>query len=174
MRVPHLDFWPHKSLIQQGVIFIIWHSGTRWRIYQMRAADISMFIIIQMYRKRKVTYYELCSIFFWNIDFQCPKGGFTFNEKDLNLTSVSPWIYPMTKCGQSGIKIVYNHNNDDYVITGAEKMNLVRVPHPLFWSHKSFTQQGTFFLFWYSVIRWPMYQMKSIDISIIIVIEMCR
>ena len=48
------------------------------------------------------------------------------------LTSVSSWIYPMTKCDQSGIKIVYNHNNDDYVITGVEIMSLVRVPHPLF------------------------------------------
>ena len=27
----------------------------------------------------------------------------------------------MTKCGQSDINIVYNHNNEDYVITGAEK-----------------------------------------------------
>ena len=50
----------------------------------------------------------------------------------------------------------------------------MRVPHPLFWPHKSFTQQGRFFLIWYSVIRWPMYQMKSTDISIIIIIEMYR
>ena len=64
VRVPHLDFCPHKSLMQQGVIFIIWHSDTRWQIYQMRSADISMFIIIQMYRKRKVTYYEQCWSFF--------------------------------------------------------------------------------------------------------------
>ena len=35
--------------------------------------------------------------FFLNIDFQCPKGGFTFNEKN-------------------------SHNNDDYAITGVEKM----------------------------------------------------
>ena len=63
--------------------------------------------------------------FFWNIDFQCPKGGFTFNGKTLNLISVSSWIYPMTKCGQSAIKIVYNHNNDDYGITEVEKMSLV-------------------------------------------------
>ena len=27
----------------------------------------------------------------------------------------------MTKCVQSGNKIVYNHNNDDYGITGVEK-----------------------------------------------------
>ena len=60
--------------------------------------------------------------FFWNIYFQCPKGGFKFNEKILKLTFISPWTYPMTKCGQSGIKIVYNHNNDDYVITGVKKM----------------------------------------------------
>ncbi len=38
----------------------------------------------------------------------------------------------MTKCGQSGIKIVYNHNTEDYVITGVEKIKPVRVPHPLF------------------------------------------
>ena len=48
----------------------------------------------------------------------------------------------MPKCGQSGIKIVYNHNNEDYVITGAEKMKTVRVPHPLFGPQKSFTEQG--------------------------------
>ena len=30
----------------------------------------------------------------------------------------------MTKCGQSGIKIVYNHTNYDYVTAGVEKCNL--------------------------------------------------
>ena len=30
----------------------------------------------------------------------------------------------MTKCGQSGNKNVYNHNNEDYVITEVEKINL--------------------------------------------------
>ena len=44
--------------------FLIWHRGTRWHIYQMRSADIYMLIIIQLYRKGKVTYYELCSSFF--------------------------------------------------------------------------------------------------------------
>ena len=48
--------------------------------------------------------------------------GLHFNEKTLNLISVSLWIYTMTKCGQSGNKIVYNHNNEDYIITGVENV----------------------------------------------------
>ena len=62
----------------------------------------------------------------------------------------------MTKCGQSGIKIVYNHNNEDYIITGIQKIN------------------GMIILIWNSVVRWPMYQIKSTDISMIIIIEMYR
>ena len=39
----------------------------------------------------------------------------------------------MTKWGQTGIKIVYNYNNEDYVIAGVEKIKPVRVglPHLL-------------------------------------------
>ena len=88
----------------------------------MRSADISMFIILQMYRKLKVTSYELCSSFFEILTFIALMVGLLLMKKTLNFTSVSPSIYPMKKCGQSCIKIVYNHNNDDYVITGVEKM----------------------------------------------------
>ena len=60
-----------------------------------------------MYRKRKVTYYELCSSFFEILIFSALRVG----------------LHLMTKCGLSGIINVYNHNNDDdYVITGVEKM----------------------------------------------------
>ena len=79
--LPHLDFWPHKSLMQQGVIFIIWHSDIRWQIYQMRSTDISKFIIIQMYRKRKVTYYELCSSFFEILTFSALRVGLHLMKK---------------------------------------------------------------------------------------------
>ena len=34
----------------------------------------------------------------------------------------------MTKCGQSGIKIVYNYNIDDYIITGVKNCNLWEYP----------------------------------------------
>ena len=95
------------------------------------------------HRKRKVTYYDLCSSFFFNIEFQCPKGGYTFNEKTLNLTSVSSWIYQMTKCGQ-------------------------RVPHLDFWTHKSLMQQGVIFIIWHGGTRWQIYQMRSADMFIII------
>ena len=63
VREPYSNFWPHKSLMQQGRLLIIWHSVTRYQIYHMRSADISMRIIIQMNRKRKITYYELSSRF---------------------------------------------------------------------------------------------------------------
>ena len=63
-------------------------------------------------------------IYFTNIDFQCSKVGSMFSKKSQNFRYVSSGVYPMTECGKSGIKIVYNHNNDDYVITGVEKCNL--------------------------------------------------
>ena len=34
-------------------------------------------------------------------------------KNNLNFTYVSSLIYPKNKCGQSGIKIVYNFNNAD-------------------------------------------------------------
>ena len=54
---------------------------------------------------------------FLNIDFWRFKGGFTFPEKYHNFTYVSSEMYLMTKCGKSGIKVVYNYKNKKIIIT---------------------------------------------------------
>ena len=54
---------------------------------------------------------------FFNIDFQRSKGGLTFSEKYHNFTYVSSEMYLMTKCGKSGIKVVYNYKNKKSIIT---------------------------------------------------------
>ena len=37
-------------------------------------------------------------------------------KKNLYFTYVLSWIYSKNKCGQSGIKIVYNYNNEDLYV----------------------------------------------------------
>ena len=78
-------------------------------------SDSSMLIIIHMYRKRRVTYYEMFSRFF--LQYWRSKGGFTFNEQNLNSTSVHPEYIQWQNVAMSGTRLVYNHNNEDYVIT---------------------------------------------------------
>ena len=63
-----------------------------------------------------VIFYELCD-FFFNIDFQRSKGGLMFSENDHNFTYAPSEMYLMTKCGKSGIKIVYNYKNKKSIIT---------------------------------------------------------
>ena len=43
------------------------------------------------------------------------------NEKKLSFTYVSSCIYSMTKCDDSGTKIVHSHNKEKYVIKGYRK-----------------------------------------------------
>ena len=40
-----------------------------------------------------------------------------FSENDHNFTYVPSEMYLMTKCGKSGIKIVYNYENKKSIIT---------------------------------------------------------
>ena len=77
---------------------------------------------------------------FFNIDFQRSKGGLMFSGKYHSFTYVSSEMYFMTKCGKSGIKVVYNYKNKKYIIT-MDRQNVVKVPHPDLWSHKSLMQQ---------------------------------
>ena len=44
-------------------------------------------------------------------------GGLMFPENDHNFKYVSSDMYLMTKCGKSGIKIVYNYKNKKIIIT---------------------------------------------------------
>ena len=67
---------------------------------------------------------------FFNIDFQRSKGGLTFSEKYHNLTYVSSQMYLLTKCGKSGIKVVYNYKNKKNIITMGRQNVSVKVPHP--------------------------------------------
>ena len=66
--------------------------------------------------KRKL-YILLTVLSFYNIDFQRCKSAFTLSENNLNFKYVSSWIYLKVKRCQSGITIVYNYNNDNYVMT---------------------------------------------------------
>ena len=50
----------------------------------MRSSDISILIIIQMYKKRKVTYYELCSSFFEILTFSALRVGIRLMKKSKN------------------------------------------------------------------------------------------
>ena len=88
----------------------------------MRSADITMFIVIQMYKKWEVTFYKLCSSFFEILTFSALRVGLHLMKKLQTSHLFYPEYIQMTKCGQIGIKIVYNHTNDDYVVTGVEKM----------------------------------------------------
>ena len=63
------------------LVFLIWHSGTTWHIYQMRSVDICMLIIIQIYRKGNVTYYELCSSFLLILTFSALMVGLCLLKK---------------------------------------------------------------------------------------------
>ena len=55
-------------------------------------------------------------IYFFNIDFQRSKGGYTISEKKYKFKYVSSGVYSMTKCGKSGNKAVYNYKNNNFVI----------------------------------------------------------
>ena len=59
--------------------------------------------------------------FFFNIDFQRSKSGFSPYRKNLIFTYASSGIYSKGICGRSGIKIVFNYNNEDYVMTRGRK-----------------------------------------------------
>ena len=58
---------------------------------------------------------------FFNIDFRRSKGRLAFSEKYHNFTYVSSKMYLMTKCGKSGIKVVYNFKNKKSIITMGRK-----------------------------------------------------
>ena len=58
--------------------------------------------------------------FIANIDFQRFKGGFTFSDNYHKFTYVSSGMYLMTKCGESGIKAVYNYKI--MLLHGVDKM----------------------------------------------------
>ena len=79
-----------------------------------------MLIIIHMQSKRN-NYILRALWFFCNIDFQRSKGGLTFSEKYHKFTHVSSEMYLMTKCGKSGIKVVYTYKNKNYIITMGRK-----------------------------------------------------
>ena len=79
----------------------------------MKTEDISMLKIKHMQSKRK-SYILRTLQFFFNIDFQRPKGGLTFSEKYHNFTYVSSEMYLMTKCDKSGNKNVYNYKKNYY------------------------------------------------------------
>ena len=80
-----------------------------------------MFINIHIQGKRK-SYILRTLWFFLDIDFQRSKGGLTFSEKNHNFTYVSSEKYLLTKCGKSGIKVVYNYKNNKSSITWVDKM----------------------------------------------------
>ena len=61
-------------------------------------------------------------------------------------------MYLMTKCGKSGNKAVYNYTNKNF--------------------NNSFMQQDKVFISWYDGARWQIYKMKTIDISMLIIIHM--
>ena len=61
-------------------------------------------------------------------------------------------MYSMTKCGKSGNKAVYNYTNKNF--------------------NNSFMQQDKVFISWYDGARWQIYKMKTIDISMLIIIHM--
>ena len=54
-------------------------------MYRMKSTDISIIVIIEMYRKRQNYILRTVVIVFFNIDFQRSKGGFMFCEKKLKL-----------------------------------------------------------------------------------------
>ena len=58
---------------------------------------------------------------FAKIFFQRSKAGSIFSEENQNFRYISSRVYLMIKCGKSGIKAVYNHKNDDFVITRGQQ-----------------------------------------------------
>ena len=76
-----------------------------------------MLIIIHMQSKQKSYILRTLWFFFSNIDFQRAKGGLMFSENDHNFTYAPSEMYLMTKCGKSGIKIVYNYRKKKSIIT---------------------------------------------------------
>ena len=54
-----------------------------------------------------------------------------FSEKYHNFTYVSFKMYLMTKCGKSGIKVVYNYKNKKYNFTmGRQNVTSESTPRP--------------------------------------------
>ena len=138
-------------------------------MYQLMLAHIRMLTFIQMYRKRTSYILLTMLIFFFNIDFQRSKSVFTLDEIIYTSQMFHPEYIPRTSVARSGFKIVYNFSNDEYVMTRGRK-NVTSESTPS--THNSFIQQCGIILIWYSGTRWPMYQMRSTDINIIIIIQM--
>ena len=91
-------------------------GGTRVRHRITGQKPIAWHGLVYSNHPREAAASSYLAIIFW-----LSKSGFTINETNLNFTYVSYWIYCQTKCGQSGIKIVYSYDNEDDVITRERK-----------------------------------------------------
>ena len=61
-------------------------------MYQIKSTDISIIIIIEMYRKRQNYILRTVLIVSFYIDFQRFKGGFMFCEKKKNSNNLSSYL----------------------------------------------------------------------------------